>query len=457
MRLLNTETVKLHDFFGRAPPDYAILSHRWGEDEVSYKDVMKGRNLEAAGWTKVRQCCSFVRGLGFEWAWIDTCCIDKRSSSELAESINSMYNWYRDARMCFVYLADVQCRPENIHSYKILGPRLFGKREMETSHEQLPEPIEGQTIKLFRRSKWFTRGWTLQELLAPATVIFLDKSWKMFGSKESLKDLVSDITGIAEVASPYVLDASVATRMSWAAYRSCSRPEDLAYSLLGIFDVSMPLLYGEGGKQAFRRLQLEIIKGSGDESIFAFSTSLAWTNVLADSPGDFADSVGIRPFEPRTPRAPYSCTSKGLEISTILLPSRMCISSGDRRIYFMPLNCAREGALKPIAVRLGRINDDEYFRIGTYDYHHHDDGDEYNGLKWPEEADLDLLADVKIVKIHIINSHFSWQKVWGGVWGPLVNDKDILESLRAAVDKYMPAHCVVGKINEEGESITDSG
>ena len=455
MRLLNTETVKLHDFFGRAPPDYAILSHRWGEDEVSYKDVMKGRNLEAAGWTKVRQCCSFVRGLGFEWAWIDTCCIDKRSSSELAESINSMYNWYRDARMCFVYLADVQCRPENIHSYKILGPRLFGKREMETSHEQLPEPIEGETIELFRRSNWFTRGWTLQELLAPMRVIFLDKSWKMFGSKESLNDLVSDITGIANVDSTFVLNASVATKMSWAAYRSCSRPEDLAYSLLGIFDVSMPLLYGEGGKQAFRRLQLEIIKGSGDESIFTFYNldmcADVWADVLANCPRAFAYCAGISPFEPRTPRAPYTCTNRGLEISTILLPSRRCRVTflGDHKIYFMPLNCARKGALEPLVVQLGRINDDEYFRMGTYG---HNDRD--NGLKWPEEADLDVPADIRTVKIHILNGdHGSAQKYWGTP----INDKDILESLRAAVDKYMPAHCVVGKINEEGESITDSG
>jgi hypothetical protein len=220
MRLLNTETVKLHDSFGRAPPDYAILSHRWGEDEVSYKDVLKGRNLEAAGWTKVKQCCSFVHKQGFQWVWIDTCCIDKRSSAELAESINSMYMWYERAEVCFVYLADMQCRSEEIHSYKHLAPTTQDFYDRATAQERQPEPIAGQTIDLFRRSKWFTRGWTLQELLAPNMVIFLDSGWNMIGSKDSLNKLVSEITGIANVASEYVIHASVATRMSWAARRN---------------------------------------------------------------------------------------------------------------------------------------------------------------------------------------------------------------------------------------------
>jgi hypothetical protein len=449
MRLLNTETVKLHVFFGRKPP-YAILSHRWGEDEVNYKDVMKGRNLEAAGWTKVRQCCSFVRGLGFHWVWIDTCCIDKRSSSELVESINSMYMWYQGADMCFVYLADVRCRPENVHSYKDLAPDFYGMRGMGTSRERQPEPepIEGKTIKLFRRSKWFTRGWTLQELLAPRKLIFLDSHWNMFGSKKSLNDLVSDITGIANLASENVLEASVARKMSWAARRSCTRPEDMAYSLLGIFEVNMPLIYGEGEEQAFERLQLEIIKRSGDESIFTFYSAVDWANVLASSPRYFEESAGIRPFEPRTPRAPYSCTRKGLEISTILLPSPM--SAFGHKIYFMPLNCAREGALKPMAVRLGRINDDEYFRIGTCDYMYKDRD---NWLKWPEDADLDLTADIKTVKIHIINYEYGRMQKYRY---DLINDKDVVEALRAAVDKYMPAHCAVGKIKDEEESLTDS-
>ena len=456
MRLLNTETVNLHDFFGKELPPYAILSHRWEEDEVSYKDVMKGRNLEAAGWTKVRQCCSFVRRVGFQWVWIDTCCIDKRSSSELAESINSMYKWYQGAEMCFVYLADVQCRPWNVHSYEHLARLPVGKsfsvREVETPHERQPEPIEGLTLELFQASKWFTRGWTLQELLAPRELIFLDSGWNMFGSKRSLNEVVSAITGIADAAFRSARDASVATKMSWAAWRSCTRPEDLAYSLLGMFDVNMPLLYGEGARQAFERLQLEIIKRSGDESIFTFYNPAKWARVLANSPEDFAYGAGIRLFEPRIPRAPYTCTHKGLEISTVLLPSRMSTSFGKHKIYFMPLNCAREGALKPMAIRLGRINDDEYFRIGIYGHKHYHD-DRYKGLKWPEEADLDLPADIKTVKIHIINYDFGFSRRHPRF---SIDNEDVVESLRVAVDKYMPAHCAVGKMKDEKKAITDS-
>jgi hypothetical protein len=231
----------------------------------------------------------------------------------------------------------------------------------------------------------------------------------------------------------------------------------MAYSLLGVFEVNMPLLYGEGGDQAFERLQLEIIKRSGDESIFAFSSTTNMTNVLARFPGDFAYSAGIHPFEPRTPRAPYSCTLKGLEISTILLPSRMYVFDY-YKTYFMPLNCAREGALKPMAVRLGRFNNDEYFRTDTYDPEHDDDDGfdhtgRYIGLKWPEEADLDLQADVKIVKIHIINSDYLVMRKY---WDNSINDENIVESLRAAVDKYMPDLCENGKIKDEKKAIKDS-
>ena len=387
----------------------------------------------------------FVHKQGCQWVWIDTCCIDKRSSAELAESINSMYMWYQRAQVCFVYLADVKCRPEEIHSYKHLAPITQDFYDRATAQERQPEPIAGQTIDLFRRSTWFTRGWTLQELLAPSMVIFLDSGWNMVGSKDSLNKLVSEITGIANVASEYVIHASVATRMSWAARRNCTRPEDMAYSLLGIFEVNMPLLYGEGGDQAFERLQLEIIKRSGDESIFAFSSTTDTTNVLARSPRNFAYSAGIRPFEPRTPRAPYSCTPKGLEISTILLPSRRYLFDY-YKTYFMPLNCAREGALKPMAVRLGKFNNHEYFRINTGNYWE-------NALKWPEEDDLDLLADIRIVKIHIINSGYvGVQKYWGSA----VTDENVVESLRAAVDKYMPAYCAIGGMKDEKKAITDS-
>jgi hypothetical protein len=172
-----------------------------------------------------------------QYVWVDTCCIDKRSSAELSEAINSMYTWYRNAITCYVYLNDVSCDNDTgVHD-------------------------------AMRRSTWFTRGWTLQELLAPDTVYFVDRSWTtVLGTTQTLAGVISDITGIqgvfvegqTRIFKPRHPRYSAALKLSWAVGRSCTRPEDRAYSLLGIFGISMPLLYGEGGHQALRRLQHEI-------------------------------------------------------------------------------------------------------------------------------------------------------------------------------------------------------
>ncbi|TBU30341.1 HET-domain-containing protein [Dichomitus squalens] len=192
---------------------------------------------------KIRESCRVAREAGYRYVWIDSCCIDKTSSSELSESINSMYQWYGRARVCYAFLANVPAGED---------PRKPGSA--------------------FRSSRWFRRGWTLQELIAPFSVTFLSKDWTEIGTKVALADLVEEITGIPEDALVHakLLDEySVAQRLSWAAKRRTTRVEDRAYSLLGIFDINIPTLYG-GGERAFRRLQEEIVRRVPDQTLFAW-------------------------------------------------------------------------------------------------------------------------------------------------------------------------------------------
>ena len=213
------------------------------------------------GYAKLSAACDMARTLEFQYLWMDTCCIDKSSSSELSESINSMYRWYQCAALCIVYLDDVH-RGDS------------GKRQADgevTSTFAQPDPSRPDLESEFAHAKWFTRGWTLQELIAPAQVLFVDAAWTSFGTKHSLAREISAITGIDQLVllTSDLKDISVAKKMSWAAHRETTRPEDRAYSLMGIFDVHMPTIYGEGDK-AFIRLQEEIIKKSSDQSIFAW-------------------------------------------------------------------------------------------------------------------------------------------------------------------------------------------
>lgn len=247
IRLLQTDSLRLHSFVGDRIPEYAILSHTWEDDELSFQELLavqddpKDPATNKSGYRKVVDTCRKAREDGIAYVWIDTCCIDKTSSAELSEAINSMYRWYQKARICYVLLVDFDT---NAVDY---------------------EPA-------FSRCRWFTRGWCLQELLAPKNLDFFGKSWKYVGSKTVLKSFISKITGISEwvlMDGNQVSSTPVATRMSWAARRQTTRLEDVAYSLLGIFDVNMPMLYGEGPK-AFLRLQEEIISRSNDRSILAW-------------------------------------------------------------------------------------------------------------------------------------------------------------------------------------------
>lgn len=241
MRLLNTSTLHLHEFLEWPFPKYAILSHTWGEEEILFSDIEGSKKawMKKKGATKVTGLCRMAAEHGLDWVWIDTCCIDKSNSTELSEAINSMFEWYVRSYTCYVYLADVE----------------------DTSYP----------LREFTASRWFMRGWTLQELIAPRMIEFYDANWDEIGTKSSLRRVIADITQIDEgvlTQTTKLLEIPASVKMSWSSKRRTTRPEDEAYSLLGIFGVNMPLLYGEG-TNAFVRLQEEILKVTEDHSLFA--------------------------------------------------------------------------------------------------------------------------------------------------------------------------------------------
>jgi hypothetical protein len=245
------------DFVGDNIPEYAILSHTWGADteEVTFRDLTVGTGKSKAGYDKIRFCGEQAGRDGVEYFWIDTCCIDKSNSTELAEAINSMFRWYQNAAKCYVYLSDVSTN----------------KRKASNQFSELTwEPA-------FRASRWFTRGWTLQELLAPGSVEFFSQEGKRLGDKRTLERQVHETTGIAVSAlqGTPLSQFGVDERLSWAENRQTTRKEDKAYSLLGIFDAYMPLIYGEGRENAFKRLQEEISKPSKGERTTALMASTA--------------------------------------------------------------------------------------------------------------------------------------------------------------------------------------
>ncbi|RMJ19307.1 hypothetical protein BHE90_009501 [Fusarium euwallaceae] len=302
MWLINTTTIELEraDAEVLESTPYAILSHTWGDEEVTFDDMMQPDIAkEGRGYTKIMKTCQLARQRGLAYAWVDTCCVDKRSSAELAEAINSMFRWYQCSTVCLAHLQDL-----------------------------VPHSGTGDdSLTGLSSCRWFTRGWTLQELIAPKNLEFYDSEWHYRGTKASLRYQISDITGI-EVAvlknNDYLEDMPIAKRMSWAASRSTTRIEDLAYCLLGIFDVNMPMMYGEGTK-AFTRLQEEIVKETTDLSVFAWkaqkkkgTSSQYFRGILAQSPAEFAHCRKLR-------RAPnirhgyvFTMTNRGLRLETFL-------------------------------------------------------------------------------------------------------------------------------------------
>ncbi|KAF8841457.1 HET-domain-containing protein [Paxillus ammoniavirescens] len=283
MRLLNASTKQLEWFDDPAAVKFAIISHRWGDEEVTFTDISDPSACNKKGYKKIDGCCTRALQDGLQYIWMDTCCIDKSSSAELSEAINSMYTWYHASHVCYAYLADVP-----------------GGQKSDHVHVN------------FSKSVWFLRGWTLQELIAPTSVLFFAEDWTCIGSRVTLMHQIEHITGISSQvlrsdAHPGMHhDVSIAQKMFWAAKRETTRVEDRAYSLLGLFGKSMPAIYGEGEK-AFEKLQLEIMKASDDQSLFAWtlprdkSSHTPFPNVttrlLASTPSQYAANVYKIPFD----------------------------------------------------------------------------------------------------------------------------------------------------------------
>lgn len=299
MWLINTRTRLLKEFIGLEIPEYAILSHTWEMgQEVTFQEFSQEPRSDAkAGYWKIDQTCQQAIRDGLDYAWVDTCCIDKSSSAELSEAINSMFSWYRRAFVCYVYLADLS---------------------------RAAEPDDPSV----QHCRWFTRAWTLQELIAPTHIRFYAHEWEFCFTKSDASEQLSRITGInldiLRHEKPLTA-ICVAQKMSWARSRRATRVEDIAYSLIGIFDINMPLLYGESEK-AFMRLQSEIIQSSPDLTILAWFDGLQYeeytvygadktlfSTVLASSPDSFRGCYKFSGLQNHsTPE--FSISNRGIHI-----------------------------------------------------------------------------------------------------------------------------------------------
>ncbi|SCO57616.1 uncharacterized protein FFMR_14772 [Fusarium fujikuroi] len=287
MRLINTTTLEVEEFFDVSIPEYAILSHTWGDGEVSLQDWADRKNRRfKPGFQKIVWACTQAAKDQLNHVWVDTNCIDKSSSAELSEAINSMFRWYRRSAVCYVYLEDVPAM----------------------TLDECTKPDSA-----FRNARWFTRGWTLQELIAPPNVSFFSSNWTMIATKSELAPCITEITGIpwscllkGRLSKAHPLRRySVAQRMAWASRRSTTRIEDQAYSLLGLFDISMPY-----------------------HSFFA--SRLQYVDFLPRSPWEFSDSQSVvvssspqlqRHYTPEDHSYSFHLTNTGLQITLPIVPT----------------------------------------------------------------------------------------------------------------------------------------
>jgi hypothetical protein len=283
---------------------YAILSHRWlDEGEPTYKE-MKSRNARGRGYQKLKRFCKEALDYEVEFAWSDTCCINKDSSTELDESIRSMFRWYRNSEICLIHLA------------------------------------QSEVIEDMMDDGWMGRGWTLQELLAPRRIKIFDKNWMPMTDGRNDKETnvtwtLARATGIPRPViqsfepSPHRVDE----RMIWAAKRITSRDEDVAYSLMGIFDVSLQIAYGEGGDRAFCRL-IEAIMQAGDHSVLNWVGEAAKhhsSTAIPRSPQGFLDRG--RTLTSSTfleGGLEMTMTSLGLRVPLVILPLAVIFTDDQR-------------------------------------------------------------------------------------------------------------------------------
>ncbi|KIM65460.1 hypothetical protein SCLCIDRAFT_1212178 [Scleroderma citrinum Foug A] len=360
---------KILKFCDDGATEYAILSHRWIEEqEVDCEEIVELAKMDVirrrGGYQKILRSCEQAEKDGWKWLWVDTCCIDKRSSAELSEAINSMYRWYENAKVCYAYLHDV---PDS--SFPTA-------RDLERYSKSNGWP------------EWFSRGWTLQEMIAPRDVQFFDKDWHFIGDKRTLAPALVDITRVPEDILTDGLSGDrpcVAQIMAWAADRTTTRVEDRAYSLMGLLDVNMPMLYGEG-KKAFHRLQLEIIRTSNDQSIFAWSCNtenVQTGSILADSPSFFRDCSSmelmdhdefIERFKDYIPEEElpsiekdrfgvFPITNRGIQIWLLF-----CSFPGSHSVFQAWLPCRSGPSRPPVTINLALWKSD-YYRYALPGFH----------------------------------------------------------------------------------------
>jgi hypothetical protein len=341
MRLLDARTFEFKQVSDpRKVVKYAVLSHTWSDNEVVYSDLVSSPESarERPEFAKIKFCAQQAIEDGYDYIWVDTLNIDKSSSADLSESINSMYKIYKNAQVCYIYLADV----------------------FESPPEGWTDDGEDDNgwTKAFVGARWFTRGWTLQELIAPRNGVFYTSDWRHIGTKRGLCQTIARHTGIS---TPILLGADfsrtlVAERMNWAAKRTTTREEDLAYCLLGLFDINMPLLYGEG-ERAFLRLQHEIIKKTNDRSIFLWTATetshTSFRSLFARSPAEFASFTN---YNIHTTYGRFEVTQKGLEIDLPL----MDVPSQSNLEVFAVIVDAGEGFH---CVRMRQVGPDQYARV----------------------------------------------------------------------------------------------
>lgn len=311
MWLIDVETRRLAEFIGLEVPPYAILSHTWvSNQEVTFQEMRSPAGLDPtsaskSGWDKIDRTCRQAAEDNLKYVWVDTCCIDKTSSAELSEAINSMFRWYKRAAVCYVFLADLAGLPRSEDA------------------DELDDSI--------RHCRWFSRSWTLQELIAPLHIEFYDRDWDFCFTKEMASEALARITGIDVGILNHETNlsaVSVAQKMSWAATRQSTRIEDAAYSLVGIFGINMPLLYGEE-ERAFLRLQAEIISSCPDPTIFAWMNrpephqSDSYSGVMASSPLPFEDCAEVQRLS-NQPLFEFSLSNRGIQLRAQfgLLPLR---------------------------------------------------------------------------------------------------------------------------------------
>ncbi|KAH8734173.1 heterokaryon incompatibility protein-domain-containing protein [Ilyonectria robusta] len=330
-------TISFEEFYSNITPNYAILSHTWSHlQEVTYAECNSSSSKSKLGHYKIHNACILALRDGIEYVWVDTCCIDKSSSAELTEAINSMFAWYQNATICFVYLSDLA------------------------------------DIGSLESCRWFRRGWTLQELIAPRYMKFFDQTWNYIGSKGTLATRLSEITSIDIDVLNHKAPLSsvcVAKRFSWAANRETTRSEDSAYCLLGIFNINMPLLYGEG-QGAFRRLQEEIVQSVYDLSLLAWTPS---ESMSGDFCGFFAESVkdfsscssvySVTDFQ--FDEGEMEVTNKGLKLRT---PEYILAYDGFRYRYALKLNCMVPGHSEDfLTVPMRKLGPNTFIRARAMD------------------------------------------------------------------------------------------